>query len=186
MILVVEDGSGLPDANSYCSISFAEEYLSTYVSYARSFFEARESIKEASLARGTEYLDITFNGRWSGLKTSKEQGLAFPRRNVWMSSLSAYYPSSTVPTTIKRATAFAAFVSLEDPTLFETGSMLQSSSIQGATIKSEFVKLGDIERRVDYLGGKVETTFTGKTNLLDKIHQLVLEFLETGFFMERG
>lgn len=75
MSLIVEDGTGKPDAESYAS---AEEL----VSYAAKFgvtIPVEQPVQEALLRRAA----LAMQGMiWKGSKTSSEQALAWPRRGV--------------------------------------------------------------------------------------------------------
>lgn len=75
MSLIVEDGTGKPDAESYASAA-------DLVMYARKFgvtIPADESTQEALLRRAALAMD---GMTWKGRKSSSDQALAWPRREV--------------------------------------------------------------------------------------------------------
>jgi hypothetical protein len=75
MALIVEDGTGKPDAESYAS---AEDL----VLYAGKFgvaIPADEPAQEALLRRAALAMD---GMKWKGRKTNSEQALSWPRRSV--------------------------------------------------------------------------------------------------------
>lgn len=76
--LVVEDGTGLSDANSYADLDFALEYC---VSRGYSdWLELSDDEQKIHLIRGTEFVDNFYE--WKGQRSSAHQAMAFPRRNV--------------------------------------------------------------------------------------------------------
>ena len=75
MTLIIEDGTGKPDAESYASAA-------ELVMYASKFgvtIPADETAQEALLRRAA----LAMNGKtWKGRKTDSDQALAWPRRGV--------------------------------------------------------------------------------------------------------
>ncbi|UZJ58208.1 hypothetical protein OKW98_16530 [Pseudomonas sp. KU26590] len=75
MMLIIEDGAGLPDAESYASVA-------ELVVYAGKFgvtLPVEEAAQEALLRRAA----LVMEGMgWKGSKTSGDQALAWPRRGV--------------------------------------------------------------------------------------------------------
>ena len=76
--MIVEDGTGLTDSNSYVSVVFADDYFSAR---GVSGWDAlTNEQKEQSLIRATDYIDSVF--QWYGKKATKEQALRFPRVDI--------------------------------------------------------------------------------------------------------
>lgn len=77
--MIVEDGTGLTDSNSYVSVVFADDYFATrgYSAWA----ELEETQKEVLLIKATDYIDNIF--QWHGNKLHKSQSLRFPRENLF-------------------------------------------------------------------------------------------------------
>lgn len=75
MPLVIEDGTGLPDADSYISLADARTYAADY-GYA---LAADDTEAEVQLRRGAQYVDTN---QFKGQKLNPLQGLAFPRTGV--------------------------------------------------------------------------------------------------------
>lgn len=75
MALIIEDGTGLPDADSYVSAVDCTTY------HARrgnaKWGAATEADQEAALIRAVQYLDAHY--LWKGTKLVSDQGLAWPR-----------------------------------------------------------------------------------------------------------
>lgn len=75
MSLIVEDGGGLSDANTYVSLAYADGYHALRGNAA--WAAAGQSARESALVRATDHLDRAF--RWRGERRSAEQALAWPR-----------------------------------------------------------------------------------------------------------
>jgi hypothetical protein len=77
MPLIVEDGSGLSDAESYCSVSEADFYFARrgIVAWAA----LQEQPKEIALIKGTETINLLFSELFAGKKLKITQALEFPR-----------------------------------------------------------------------------------------------------------
>lgn len=76
--MIVEDGTGLPNADSYVAVAFADDYFS-----ARGVSEwsaLTTTKKEQALIKATDFIDNVF--QWYGKKEFKEQALRFPRVNI--------------------------------------------------------------------------------------------------------
>lgn len=111
--MIVEDGTGLPNADSYVSIEFADSYFS-----ARGFSawaELTQAKKEQALIKATDFIDSIY--QWHGKKLTAEQSLRFPRTNL------VDYEGQTVegiPTCLKQAVCDAAQLSSGGTELFQT------------------------------------------------------------------
>ena len=75
MALIVEDGTGLSDANSYVSVAYADAYF-----LARNVTSwASLTIKEALLIQATDYMEAVYSESWKGTVLLDTQSLSFPR-----------------------------------------------------------------------------------------------------------
>lgn len=75
MALIVEDGTGLSDANSYVSVAYADAYF-----LARNVTSwASLTIKEALLIQATDYMEAVYSESWKGAVLLDTQSLSFPR-----------------------------------------------------------------------------------------------------------
>ncbi|MBD8099803.1 hypothetical protein IFR08_10720 [Pseudomonas fluorescens] len=75
MMLIIEDGTGKPDAESYASA----EDLALYAVKFGAVIPAGAPAQEALLRRAALVMD---GMTWKGRKTNSEQGLSWPRREV--------------------------------------------------------------------------------------------------------
>lgn len=111
MTLIVEDGTGRADAESYATAEQADVYHEAYGNLA--WFVDEPSLKDSALRRATAYLDGAYRGRWQGLPVTAEQALAWPRRNVWISV--GWLRLDLVPVHVMRACCEAALRELQSP-----------------------------------------------------------------------
>jgi len=79
LTLVVEDGTGLSNSNSYVSVAGADSYNDAHVS--RTAWTALSTgDKEAALAMATRVIDESY--QFNGFKNSDSQALQWPRRDA--------------------------------------------------------------------------------------------------------
>lgn len=86
MALIVEDGTGLINANSYATIADANEYFSDRAITAWDDLDDDEE-KTPALIRAADYIDRTYRRQWAGVKYRSEQRLDWPRNYVPMQDL---------------------------------------------------------------------------------------------------
>ena len=79
-MIIVEDGTGKPDAESYASVEYADEYHAKRNNTAWALLTT--AVKEASLIKATDYMMQQYRLRWAGSRTTAEQALDFPRAFV--------------------------------------------------------------------------------------------------------
>jgi hypothetical protein len=106
MALIVEDGAGRTDADSYASLTFADAY---HVSMGNASWAAEtEGARETALRRATVYADNAYT--WRGLRSWPEQSLAWPRGGVVSDNIDI--PSNEVPIQLQRAVCELALKAL--------------------------------------------------------------------------
>lgn len=76
-MIVVEDGTGLVNSVSYCSVSFADSYFTERGNIA---WIGSDSIKESALIRATDYIELVYSNRFAGTRLTLTQALSFPRQ----------------------------------------------------------------------------------------------------------
>jgi len=113
MALVVEDGTGKADAESYISVADADTYHSNRNS--TSWAVLSTAVKEACLRKATEYMVNQYRTRWLGVRveSSTGQALDWPRAFVYsepfLNGAVGEYPylvaDDVVPTEVQRACA---------------------------------------------------------------------------------
>lgn len=109
MALVVEDGTGKADAESYCSVASATAY---HAARGNDDWAAlTDTLREQCLRRATDALVQMFRGRWAGTRVNTTQALDWPRSNVPITDgpgagrWTNYYPFDTVPAAVANACA---------------------------------------------------------------------------------
>lgn len=113
--LIVEDGSGISDSNSYCDLDFALEYCVNH-GYT-SWFDMTEDEQKVYLIKGTSFVDNFYE--WKGLKRTSIQSLEFPRIELIDNNKTEILG---IPNNLKKAVIEAAFInaSSESDNLFVT------------------------------------------------------------------
>lgn len=160
MALVVEDGSGIANAESYASVSDADTYHSNM--NATAWAAAATPAKEAALRAATVYIDGRYGARFPGWKRTKDQALLWPRSGAV--DASGWSIESTgalaVPSPLKRAVAHLAATALTTTLApdVDRGGRIKSKSInagQGAVgVATEYesgAPIGTTYRTVDLL-----------------------------------
>lgn len=143
---VVEDGTGLTNANSYLSEADADQYHENYGNPS-SWSSATTSDKENALREATRYLDYAYVNRWRGFRGEKDQALDWPRRSVV--DISGWTrDSDSVPQEVKDATAIAALTVIDGDTLLPKVSAADRGVIK------EAVQVGPIRESKTYLSTK--------------------------------
>lgn len=109
MAIIVEDGTGKADANSYAAQATADAY---FLLRGTTTWTGTDAVKEAALVRGTQAIDGMYNSRWPGVKASQTQALAWPRYQAW--DLDGY-PLTGLPQAVVNAAIEAALIELVTP-----------------------------------------------------------------------
>lgn len=148
MALIVEDGTGLADANAYIDVAYADNYFGLR---EIGDWSGDTPVKEAAIIRATDYIGVRWGDKLLGRKLHASQALDFPRQDLWYQGARV----TGVPDNVKRATAEYALRALggelmPDPVVDETG--LQ--------VNSRREKVGPIEEEVSY------ATFASAATLL--------------------
>jgi hypothetical protein len=117
MALIVEDGSGLADAESYCSVAVADSYHLKRGRETAWVDDLETEEKEFALRKATDYMLQEYRDRWDGFRVDDVQTLDWPRYEVIRKDAmryghEAYYPHDTVPREVQNACAELAFKSL--------------------------------------------------------------------------
>jgi hypothetical protein len=147
MSIVVEDGTGLSNSESYCTVAFADNY------HADRGNDAWENVdnKEAALRRATDYIEQVYGQNFIGSRVNGTQALSWPRNSVYCNGY--VVASNSIPNPLINATAELAYKAAQ--------GNLSPDLTQG--IKRE--KIGAIE--VEYDNYSVQyTRFRSVDNLL--------------------
>lgn len=132
MTLIVEDGTGLPNAESYETVAGFRAYAGN-VGFDLSAYGDDAKIEHA-LRRATTWLDARYGSRFLGTWTTSSQALQWPRTGVTYRETTI--PSHSVPERLKRATCEVAWRELQVPS---------SLSPDAAPDRIKRDRVGDVE-----------------------------------------
>jgi len=82
MTLIVEDGTGKADAESYASVAYADARMAAMGMTI--WTELNEPEKEQALRRATQYMEDYYRLKWKGTRTTTVQALNWPRTDVYV------------------------------------------------------------------------------------------------------
>lgn len=140
MALIVEDGTGLADAESHASVADIEAYLEARGITAFSAI-ATEEEKEQHARKATDYLEQMYGSSFKGSRAVEGQALSFPRTDVYLHG--SLLGSDVVPTIIVAATAELAERS-------RAGVLLPDVTADSGTVVETSSKVGPIEETIKY------------------------------------
>ena len=115
MPLVVEDGTGLDNAEAYISVADADAYHDARGNAA--WAALAEPAKEAALRLGADYLGQAYGLRWAGARLTDTQALDWPR------------VAKGVPEAVRRANAELAARAAAGPLLADQGPAVKSETV---------------------------------------------------------
>lgn len=118
--MTVEDGTGLPDADSYVDPegAFATAYVAGHL-YAETWTTATAPKRQTAILHATRTLDALYE--WNGKRLNGEQALGFPRTGIRIDG----YDAPPLPKPIKEAAIELAIALLERNRLSDTSSGTQ-------------------------------------------------------------
>lgn len=140
MALVVEDGTGLPTANSYVDVAEFDAY---WLDRNREdLVDAQPEVKEAALILATDWLDLSF--RWVGVRKVSDpalgpQALEWPRQSVIDPYTLELVDEDSVPVEIRRAAIEAAAVAISSD-LMPTTTAAQTLSVGAGPLRRVFAR----------------------------------------------
>ena len=142
MALIVEDGSGLPDASTYVDIPYVSGYL---LGEQLETWEVLEELEqESAIIRATRAIDALYD--WRGRRKTLDQALSWPRSGVIFEG----FEIIGIPAAVKKATAEAVGLVLEGAEFF--------SEDAGMEVASERVDVVAVTYRTRQIGEKKEAT----------------------------
>lgn len=101
--LIIEDGSGVPNANAYCDLDYALEYC-TMKGYT-DWQKLTDDEQKIFIIRGTEFVNNYYT--WKGVRRFLNQDMAFPRDDLYDLD---HYRVVGVPEVLKKACLEAAWL----------------------------------------------------------------------------
>jgi hypothetical protein len=165
MPLVVEDGTGLANSESYISVADATTYHANRGNAAWAAL-ASDTVREQKLRLATEYLSDKYRLRWKGTRVTATQALDFPRYGVPREDYyvvgsappnsidgSFYYPSDEVPAEVVRACAELALRAIDGPLYADVEQKVKREKV--GPIETEYAD-----------GASATTTYTAVDGML--------------------
>lgn len=133
MTLIVEDGTGKVDAESYGSVAAANTYHTNRLNTGWDDFSDAE--KEGALRKASQYIDITYGSRFPGYQLTSTQALLWPR--VWtiygQGGTGGYFGptpiSPVLPNQVVQATFEAALRAASADLLPDTDAPVASTTV---------------------------------------------------------
>lgn len=146
MALVVEDGTGKTDAESYISTADITTYLTARrtTTQLATWTAASETVKEHAARLATQYLDSTYKDLWDSWRYSDDQALDFPRTGVEIDGVA--YDSDELPQQLLDAAAKLALKVTD-------GDVLFADMADEGTVSSRSVRVGPITEAVSFTSG---------------------------------
>lgn len=131
MALIVEDGTGKTNAESFISVADATTYHAARGNAAWAAL-ASDTIREQCLRRATDYMEQAYRNRWAGYRVTSTQSLSWPRSWVPMEDvdyIATYYPNDAVPVLVANACAELALKAATATLLSDQSQMVTSESV---------------------------------------------------------
>lgn len=125
MALVVEDGTGLPNAEAYISVTNADAYFLARGNAAWSALT--DEAKEQALRNGADYMLGVYGPRWKGARKTAEQALDWPRIGVVANGFEV--ADDAVPAAVARANAELAMRASMGPLLGDQGAQVKQETV---------------------------------------------------------
>ena len=146
MALIVEDGTGKTNSESYASVADADSYFTGRTGATTWAGAADTAAKEKALRDATDYLEERYNMRWLGRKTHETQALSWPR--AYLTTYDGFSIESTeMPEKIKRACMEMAVRALSE-------DILPDISAGQNDIIEESSSVGNLSKTTRYSGTK--------------------------------
>lgn len=148
MAIIVEDGTGLSNAQAYIDVA----YLDAYMAERGYTTDKTESQKEAAIViAAKDWIDGQHY--FAGRKLNADQAMEFPRE------------TGGVPSAIKQANAQAAYLQINNALLVDTTAISTAG-----VVESESKSVGPLSKSVTYKSGSAQiygrVLPVGLTNLL--------------------
>jgi hypothetical protein len=154
MSLVVENGSGLSNAESYASVSDSTAYHSALGN--TSWAVLSSTLQEQALRRATIYLVGKYRLRWAGSRMTTAQALDWPRSLVPVADTpyKSYYPNNVVPREVVDACCSLAVRAAEGELLSDQDQRVSSVTVgpisqtfeAGSTVATQYPEIDALLR----------------------------------------
>lgn len=141
MTIIVEDGAGLANSESYASVSFADAY---FASRANDVWDALDTpAKEAALISATDFIEATYSQSWRGSKATATQALSWPRLDVYLDGFAL--PAEAIPYRLIQATAELAVRASAAPLVEDQGQRVVKEKVD--VLETTYAEFSDPAQR---------------------------------------
>lgn len=138
--IIVEDGTGLVNSNSYVTLAEADTY---FTDTGNAGWAGSDDFKNQNLINATTAMDATYGLRYiSWLRDPVTQALLWPREQVW-DRHSRRIVQQSVPQVLKNAQFEMALLAQNGVNLFPSGNKVDN-------VTAESVSVGDISQSFTY------------------------------------
>lgn len=144
-MLIVEDNTGLPNAEAYISVADADTYHANRGNAAWAALDT--PAKEAALRKATDYMGVVYGTRWAGERLKQDQALDWPRG------------VEGVPDAVKRASAELALRSVTSELLADQGPAVKSETV--GPISVTYADGASQAQRYPYVDGLLAALLAG-------------------------
>jgi len=144
MALITEDGTGRADAESLCTVAYADAYHDARGNMVWATLSTTE--KEQALRRSTDYLERTYAMRTCGYRAKTTQALAWPRYMVRRhgGARCEYWPSDAIPNPLAQICAEMAFKAGQGELDQDIDRIIKSETV--GPLKTEYMDSNGVVR----------------------------------------
>jgi hypothetical protein len=129
--IIVEDGTGISNSNSYVTLAEADQYFSDTGNLG---WAGTDDFKNQNLINATAAMDATYGQRYlSYLRDNTTQALLWPRHQVW-DRHARRINQGTIPQSLKNAQCEMAILAQNGVNLYPEGSADHNTTSESVTI----------------------------------------------------
>lgn len=139
MAFIVEDGTGLSNATTYCTVAEADAYFDGLGTAWLATGEGT-SDKQLALNQASTALDLLYGQQYKGYPLTADQALLFPRTTF---TINGTQDVRGIPVHLKRAV-------FETALKYTVGENIFPDLNEAAVVKSKSIGIGDLTKTVDY------------------------------------
>lgn len=154
MALIVEDGTGLANADSLISLA----YLKAHQLDLGVDLEQDDEVLEPLIRKASTFISTSFN--WNGTPVSgRAQAFPFPMQDL-VDKYGSEVDASSVPTEVQQAVSAAVAILIDNPTAFNPASSSADGNVQMTTLAAK-----GLEKTVQYF----EPSSTASATVVPKL-----------------
>lgn len=155
MTLIVEDGTGLNNANAYFSVSQVSDYHSFY---GNTEWTYRSDLQERAIARATQAFDVLFGDRVKGTRLKTTQSLVFPVTSFYTQH-GRYVEAGTLPSELLAWISEVALLDLQGKEIIRVDTSADN-------LQSESSGIDVINKSKSYFKPQSRTNLKKANNLI--------------------